>query len=153
MAAINFVDILSQTMAEAQAAGTRIVDGYEITICYFGPPPSFHPRFFVLLALLIATSAAFNRTAFSRFISSVGSASALGIYILWWTASYRMLRNYEDFAGIQALIHPEVKQFAYLCHGSPIDLAVVLSTGVCLVLMLDRLFDGEKKREGELLFS
>jgi hypothetical protein len=144
VAVINFVDIFSQM---ARDVGTRAVDGYVITACHFGPPAPFYPRFFVLVALLIATPCAFKRTALSRFISAVAAAAALAAYILWWIGSYRTLRNYEDFAGIQALINPEVKQFAYLYHGTPPDLAVTLSIAVCLVLTLDRLFDGEKKRE------
>lgn len=144
VAAINFFEILSETMVAAQAAGTRVVDGFEITICYFGPPPAFYPRFFVLVALLVVTLNAFKRTGFNRLVASIGSAVALGVYVLWWVDSYHSLGNIEDLAGIKALIDPEVKQFAYLYQGTPVDLAIALSIAVCLVLLLDRLFDGEK---------
>ena len=140
VAAINFLDIISIMAAREAHASEAARHG--IFICYFGPPPPFYPRFIVLVALLIATLGAFKKTACSRFIASIGSVVALAMYVLWWISSYRTLRNYEDFAGIQVLINPEVQQFAYLYHGTPPDLAVALSTAVCLVLMLDRLFDG-----------
>lgn len=140
-AAINLFDILSQSIAEAQAAGTHDVDGFEITVCYFGPPTPFYPRLIVLAALSISTPAAFKRSASCRLISSVGLASAMSIYVFWWLASYRQFRNVEELAGIHFLNHPEIKQFAYLYEGTSFDLAVALSTAVCLVIMLDRLFD------------
>lgn len=142
LAAVNFLDIFVQTMARpTEIRG----DGYTITFCYFGPPVPFYPRFFVLIALIVATLNAFKETVFNRFLASVGSAAALTIYLLWWLASYRTFRNYENFAGIQALIHPEVKHLAYLYYGTPLDLGIAISTVVCLVLLVDRLFDGEKK--------
>jgi hypothetical protein len=144
VAAINFLHIVSITAAEFALVQEGARHGS--TACYFGPPPPFYPRFIVLVALSIATATVFKKTTGNRFVASVGSAVALSAYVFWWLASYRIFRNFEDFAGIQALIHPDVKQFAYLCQGTPVDLAVVLSTVVCLVLMLDRLFDGEKKR-------
>ena len=144
VAAINFFEILLETIVDTQTLGDRVVDGYEITSCYFGPPPAFFPRFFVLVALLVVTLNAFKRTGFNRLVASIGSAAALGVYVLWWVDSYRSFRNFEDLAGIQALIHPHVKQFAYLYQGTPVDLAIALSIAVCLVLLLDRLFDGEK---------
>jgi hypothetical protein len=138
VAAINFVDILS-IMAE-RSAHAREAARHGISICYFGPPTPFYPRFIVLVALLIATPFAFKKTACSRFVTGIGSAVALGAYVFWWFASYYILRNYEGLADIRALIHPEVNQFAYLLHGTPPDLAVTLSIAVCLILTLDRLF-------------
>lgn len=59
---------------------------------------------------------------------SVGaSAAALAVYIRWWITSQH-----------------EVKHFAYLHYGTPIDVGITLSIAVCLVLLLGRLFDGEK---------
>ncbi|HKS10245.1 MAG TPA: hypothetical protein VJS13_11905 [Pyrinomonadaceae bacterium] len=135
VAALNFLEVFSETIAAAQAAGTHVVDGFEITVCYFGPPPAFYPRFFVLVALLVASLNVFKRTAFNRVIASLGSGVALAAYVLWWVDSYR------SFCNMRTL---QVKQFAYLYDGTPIDLGIVLSTAVCLVLLLDRLFDGEK---------
>ena len=80
-AALNFGDIFTETLAASQAAGTRIVDGYEITVCYYGPPPAFRPRFFVLLALVLATLGAFKKTVGCRVFTSVGLAGSLTIYI------------------------------------------------------------------------
>ena len=45
-ASLNFLEIFRQTMTAAAAAGTHVVDGYEITVCYFGPPASFYPRLY-----------------------------------------------------------------------------------------------------------
>ena len=143
LAAVNFFDILSQTLEPFTRSRTD--DDWTIG-CSFGPPPPFYPRFFVLVALLIATLNVFKRTAFNRFFASVGSAAGLTIYILWWMDSYRTLRNYEELAEMRALVHPEIKLFAYLHYGAPLDLAVTISTAVCLILTLDRLFDGEKFR-------
>jgi hypothetical protein len=140
LAAINFLDILSQTLAPLTRS--RRDGDFEVIVCSFGPPPPFYPRFFVLVALLVAALTVFKRTAFNRFFASVGSAAALTTYILWWMASYRTLRDYEELAEIRALIHPEIKQFAYLYHGTPLDLGIAISTAVCLVLLLDRLCDG-----------
>lgn len=144
LAAINFFDIFVQNLAETM--GTRAADGFVVTHCHFGPPASFHPRFFVLLALVVATLNVFKRTAFNRYLASVGSAGALLVYVLWWISSYHRLRNYEQSVEIRALVHPEIKQFAYLYQGTPLDLGIALSIAVCLVLLLDRLFDGEKFR-------
>lgn len=143
LAAVNFLDILSQTLTQLASRN----DGDYWTIgCTFGPPPPFYPRFFVLVALLVAALNVFKRTAFNRFFASVGSAAGLTIYILWWMDSYRRLRNYEELAEVRALVHPEIKLFAYLHYGAPLDLAVTISIAVCLILTLDRLFDGEKFR-------
>lgn len=144
LAAVNFLDILSQTIE--RSIQTRSADGFVLTACTFGPLEPFYPRFFVLVALLVATLNVFKRTVFNRFFASVGSAAGLTIYILWWMDSYRTLRNYEELAEIRALVHPEVKLFAYLHHGALLDLAVTISIAVCLILTLDRLFDGEKFR-------
>ena len=138
LAAINFLDIFVQTIL--RSLPSRAVDGFVLTACYFGPPPPYYPRFFVLVALLVAALNVFKRAAFNRFLASVGSAGALITYILWWMASYHRFRNYERLDDIKVLVHPEVRQFAYLSHGTPLDLAIVLSIAVCLVLLLDRLF-------------
>jgi hypothetical protein len=140
VAAINFFDIVSLMARDFE---TRTADGFTITACRFGPPAPFYPRFFALAALLVATPSAFKKTAGSRLVASIATAVALAFYVFWWAESYVRLRNYEYLAGIKALIDPEVKQFAYLYQGTPPDLAVALSTAVCLILLLDRLFEGE----------
>jgi hypothetical protein len=40
-ATVNFGIIFVQNWKAASASGTQIVDGYEITVCYFGPPVGF----------------------------------------------------------------------------------------------------------------
>ena len=137
LAAINYLDVLVHSIVRSMPVRTG---DFVLTACYFGPPPPLCPRFFVLLALLLAAPNAFMRTAHNRLFASIGSASALSTYVIWWINSFHTFRNYEDFAGIQALVHPEVKQFAYLYYGTPLDLAIAISTAVCLVLLLDRLF-------------
>ncbi|HKV37087.1 MAG TPA: hypothetical protein VJP89_22290 [Pyrinomonadaceae bacterium] len=97
-----------------------------------------------MAALLVATLTVFKRTTRSRLVASIGSAIALAGYVFWWAESYRTFLNFEDFAGVKVLAHPEVKHFAYLYYGTPSDLGIALSIAVCLVLLLDRLFDGEK---------
>jgi hypothetical protein len=139
VAALNFLDVLSLMFERAAAAAEAARHG--ITVCFFGPPAPFYPRFFALVALLIATPYSFKKTAGSRLVASIGSAVALGFYVFWWADSYYRLRSFEAYAGIPALIHPEVKQFAYLYQGAPPDLVVAVSTAVCLVLTLDRMFD------------
>lgn len=141
-AALNFGDVFSEHMRLARQAGTYFVDSYQITVC-FGPPPAFRPRLFVLLALLIATLGAFKKTVGGRVVSSVGLAGSLAIYISWWRASYASFLNFESYE-IKFLDSSEIRQAAYLYGASWLDLGVALSTFVCLTLVLDRLFDGEK---------
>jgi hypothetical protein len=143
-AALNFVEVFSNAMAAAQAAGTHVVDGYEITVCYFGPPASFYPRLIALGGLLIATTAAFKRTFLARSACGFGLVISLGIYIYWWLYSYRSFLNFED-ARIRFVSGTEIHQSAYLYNGTFLDLGVALSLIICLVSVLDRLLDGEKE--------
>lgn len=141
-ASLNFLEILRQTMAAAAAAGTHVVDGYEITVCYFGPPASFYPRLLVLLGLLIASVAILGRTVWCRFITAAGLTVSLGTYVYWWLHSYHVFRNFENF-----LDNGEIKQFAYLYQGTPLDVGVALSLMISLVIVLDRLIRGETSIE------
>ena len=139
-AALNFAQILSQTTKAASSAGTRVVDGYEITICYFGPPASFYPRFLIFCSLLIATVGVF-RSSFPRsMIAMFGVVGALAVYFYWWIASYRVFRNFTD-ADIAFLNNPEIKQAGYLYQGTWLDIGVAASIVVCSVLLLDRLLN------------
>jgi hypothetical protein len=142
-AAFNFAQIYSQTMKAANAAGTHIVDGYEITVCYFGPPAAFYPRLLVFGALLVA-SVGVLRPAFPRsLITLVGLTGALSAYIYWWMASYRIFRNLSH-ADIHFLNNTEIKQTAYLYQGTWLDVCVAISIVVCLVLLLDRLLKRQR---------
>src|ERR1051326_3025410 len=111
-AAVNFAIIFVQNAKAASNSGTQVVDGYEITICYFGPPISFYMRFFALAALVLATVGVFRRTFPRSIIATAGVAGALAAYVYWWFGSYRVFRNYTDY-DIRFLGNPEVKQFAY----------------------------------------
>jgi hypothetical protein len=138
-AAINFSIVFVQNAKAASNAGTRVVDGHVITICYFGPPVSFYSRFFAFAALLLAVLGIFRRT-FSRSITATaGVAGALSAYVYWWIHSYRVFRNFTDFE-IPFLNHPEIKQVAYLYNGTWFDVCVVASLVVSFVLLVDRLF-------------
>ena len=142
-ALLNFGDCFLQNAAASRAAGTFIVDGYELTICYLGPPAAFHPRFFILGAMLLAALSAFKRTPAHRVVSGTGLAGALVMYIHWWIRSYDTFQNFQ-LDQIDFLDHTEISQVAYLYGGSRLDIFIALSIVVCLVLVLDRLFDGEK---------
>ena len=139
-AVVNFWQSLAELLARYETSGTHSVDGFEITACYFGPPPGFYPRFMVMVALLIATLAAWKRIAARRFISAVCLATALGVYVCWWIDSYRFFSNLE----VRFVDDVGVRQAAYLYGGTLLDLAVVSLISVCLVIVVDRLFDGEK---------
>jgi hypothetical protein len=143
-AALNFVYIFVQTWKAASAAGTHIVDGYEITICYFGPPVGFYPRFFVFVTLLIATVGVFRRSFPRSLIAIVGVAAALSVYIYWWLQSYRVFRGFTD-VDIDFLNNPEIKQAAYLYQGTWFDVCVAASIVVCFVLLLDRLLNPQRR--------
>jgi len=143
-ATLNFVEIFSYTMAAAAAAGPHVVDGYVVISCYFGPPAAFYPRLLVLAGLLLAAPAAFPRTSLSRLICSTGLTISLCTFIYWWLDSYRIFRHLND-AEIRFLDNVEIKQSAYLYGATFLDLGVALSLTVCLVAVLDRLFDGEKE--------
>jgi hypothetical protein len=136
----DFAEIFSQAMKAANAAGTHNVDGYEITVCYFGPPVAFYPRLLVIGSLSITTVAVFKRS-FPRNTSGViGLTGALSAYIYWWIQSYRVFLNFTD-AGIHFLNNGEIRQAAYLYGGTWLDICVALSVFVCLVLLLDRLLN------------
>jgi hypothetical protein len=139
VAAWNFLDVLSLMFERAAAAAEAARHGF--TMCFFGPPAPFYPRFFALVALLVATPYSFKKTAGSRLVASIGSAVAFAAYGFWWVDSHLVFYNFEHFGGVPVLDHPHIQQFAYLYQGTPPDLAVALSTAVCLVLTLDRLFD------------
>jgi hypothetical protein len=141
-AVINFWQVLAEIFARYERLQPRSADGFEITAC-FGPPPALYPRFIVMAALLIATLAACKRIATRRFISAVCLATALGVYVCWWIDSYRIFRNFEDLQT-RFLVNVAFIQSACLYGGTFLDLAVVLLISVCLVIVLDRLFDGEK---------
>jgi hypothetical protein len=139
-AVLNFGQILSQTMRAASSAGTPVVDGYEITICYFGPPASFYPRLFICCSLLIATVGVF-RSSFPRsMLAMFGLAGAVAVYFYWWITSYRVFRNFTD-ADIAFLNNPEIKRAGYLYQGTWLDIGVAASVVVCSVLLLDRLLN------------
>ena len=142
-ALLNFWRLLAELFAQYEASRSHSVDGLEIMVCYFGPPPAFYPRLIVLVTLLIATLAAFKRIASRRFLSAVCLAIALGVYVCWWLDSYRIFRNFEELQ-IPFLASTGVRQTAYLYGGTFSDLAVALLISVCLLMVLDRLFDGEK---------
>src|ERR1700752_324100 len=90
---LNFGQTLSQTIKAASYAGTYVVDGYEITFCYFGPPASFYPRLLICGSLLIATVGVF-RSSFPRsMIAMFGLVGAVAVYFYWWIASYRVFPN------------------------------------------------------------
>jgi len=115
-AATNFVDIFSQTMKAANASGTHVVDGYEFTVCYFGPPLPFYPRFLVFGALLLATVGVVKQTFLRRVMVVVSLIGGLIVYFYWWMHSYQVFRNFTDF-NIDFLNNAEIKQVAYLYEG------------------------------------
>ena len=137
-AAVNFGIIFVENWRAARASGTHVVGEFEITVCYFGPPVGFYPRFFVLAALSIASSGVFRRTFPRSIIATLGVAAALSVYVYWWARSYRVFRTFSD-VDIRFLSHPEINQVAYLYNGTWFDIWVVVSIIVCLVLLVDRL--------------
>lgn len=140
-AATNFVDIFSQTMTAANASGTHVVDGYEITVCYFGPPLSFYPRLLVFGALLFATIGVVRQTFPRRVMVVVSLIGGLIVYVYWWMRSDQVFRNFSDF-NIDFLNNAGIKQVAYLYQGGWLDVGVAISIVVLLVLSLDRLING-----------
>lgn len=139
-AASNFGIIFVQNMKAARASGTHVIDGFAITICYFGPPVGFYARFFAFAGLLLAAVGVFRRAFPRSILATLGVAAALLAYIYWWRDSYRVFRNFTD-ADIQFLNNPEVKQVLYLYNGSWFDVSVAVSIVVCFVLLLDRLLN------------
>ncbi len=139
VAAFNFGEIFVRTMKAASAAGTYRLGGeYELTVCYFGPPLCFYPKFLIACSLLIVTVAVF-RQSFPRSVMAVtGLVVALTAYSYWWIASYRAFRNFGD-AGISFINNPEIKQAAYLYQGTWLDAGVAASVVVCSVLLLGKI--------------
>ena len=139
-AAFNFLEIFSEHMKASMNAGSRTVGDYTITACYFGPPTAFYTRFFIAVSLLVAGIGVFHRSFPRSAMTVIGLASAVGIYIFWWVASYRVLQNFSDI-HFDFLNNPEIKQAAYLYQGAWSDVSIAATAFVCLVLVLDRLFN------------
>jgi uncharacterized membrane protein len=138
--AVNFGIIFVQNWRAASASGTQVIDGFELTICYFGPPVGFYPRFFVLVALLVASIGVFRRTFPRSIIATLGVAGGFLTYVYWWLHSYRVFRNFTE-VDIPIIDNPEITQVAYLYQGTRLDLCVVAALIVCLVLLFDRLLN------------
>jgi hypothetical protein len=137
-AGYNFSLIFQETIKAANASGTHTTpDGFAITLCYFGPPIGFYPRFFVALALLLACAGVFRRGAGGKIVSLLGVAGALSAYAYWWAASYKVFEAYSDM-GIDFLNHPEISQAAYLYGGSWLDVCVAGSLPVAFTLLAER---------------
>lgn len=137
VAALNFWEILSRAMKAASMAGTHVVDGFQITVCYFGPPAAFYPRFFIFCSLLVATVGIFQSAFPRRMIATFGLLGALAVYIYWWIDSYRTFTNLTA-AGIPFLNNREIPQAAYLYGGTWIDFGLAAAVVVACVLSLDR---------------
>ena len=143
-AAINFGYVFLETMEASHASGTHVIDGFEITYCYFGPPAAFYPRLVVFVSLLVASIGLFQRTFPRSGLTLLGLTGAGLAYVYWWADSYRVFTNFEE-AGISFMNNFEVRQVAYLYNGTSFDIAIALSSIVSLVLLLDRgLFPKEK---------
>jgi hypothetical protein len=138
-AAYNFSLVFREMIKAAGAAGTHTTpDGFVVTVCYFGPPISFYPRLFVLLALLLACAGVLRGGAGGRLLSLLGVAGASASYAYWWAASYRAFKAYSG-GGIDFLNHPEISQVAYLYQGSWLDVCLAVSLLAALVLLAERL--------------
>ena len=139
-AALNFGNVLAQSIKAAGYTRTHSVDGFEVTACYFGPPVPFYPRFIVLGALFVAAFGVFHRT-FPRSLFTVGGlAAALSVYLYWWVRSYHFFRNLTN-VNIDIFNFVEIRQVAYLYDGTSFDVWIALSIFICLILSLDRLFN------------
>lgn len=136
-ATFNFAEIFFQTMKASNAAGTHVVDGYQITVCYFGPPAPFYPRLLISCSLVIAILSISRRSFPINAMTIIGSIGALVVYVYWWISSYRVFRNLSE-AGVAFLHNPQVKQTAYLYGGTSADVAIAASVLVCVVLLVER---------------
>jgi hypothetical protein len=137
-AGYNFSLILHETIKAAGASGTHITpDGFTVTVCYFGPPIGFYPRFFVLLALLVACAGVLGRGVGRKIVSSLGVAGAFSAYVYWWVASYQAFRAYSGM-GFDFMNHPEISQVAYLYEGSWLDVCLAGSLPVAFTLLAER---------------
>jgi hypothetical protein len=137
-AGYNFSLILHETIKASGASGTHTTpDGFTVTVCYFGPPIGFYPRFFVLLALLVACAGVLGRGVGGKAVSSLGVAGALSAYVYWWAASYKVFMAYSGME-IDFLNHPEISQVAYLYEGSWLDVCVAGSLLVACTLLAER---------------
>jgi hypothetical protein len=142
LSVLNFLEILSINFKEARLTGTS-VDGFTITVCRFSPPPAFFPRFWVATFLFIAIVGMLRKPPTPRILPAIGSVGALVIYLLWWLDSYRRFKNFTHL-GIDFLSDPEIRQVAYLYHGTWSDLGIAASTVVCVVLCVEKLLDNDR---------
>ena len=135
-AAMNFADIVTDTIRTRAPA--RGADGFEITVCYFGPPTAYYPRLLVMLAVLLAAFSILKITARRSAVAVLALSSAFLTYLFWWLTSYRMFRNLADW-NINFINNNEIKHVAYLRDGTWLDIAVVIAIVVCLVLTIEKL--------------
>ncbi|MBA3715886.1 MAG: hypothetical protein H0W76_26140 [Pyrinomonadaceae bacterium] len=138
-ATYNFAQIFYENFKAASASGMHTTpDGYEIPVCYFGPPVGFYPRFFVFLLLFVSCLGVFKKNMRGRIVALLGVVSALSAYIYWWIDSYKAFKSFNSF-DIDFLNHPEIRQTAYLYNGSWLDVCVAVSLLVVSILLMEKI--------------
>ena len=109
-------------------ASQRAYEQYGVIVCRFGPSRDEISRIYIELFLLIAFVGSQLKGLKNTFLSVVGLAGAVIIYILWWQYIFRLA----------ALAEAEVKSMphvAYLYGGNPLDIG--LGASIVLLVLLN----------------
>jgi hypothetical protein len=102
--------------------------GFMVTYCTFGPPTELVARFYVEVFLIVVLIAGRLKRLGSTLLSAIGLSGSVIIYIFWWQLYFRMME--ASGAGPDA-----IKNFAYLAHGTFVDLAI--AAGIALLVVLN----------------
>jgi hypothetical protein len=139
IAVLNFAQIFYENYQAHSASGTHTYpDGMQITVCYFGPPVGFYPRFFVFILLLTAFVSSLMKKLRYRIFSFLGVAGALSSYIYWWIASYIAFKSFSSYE-MDFMNSPEITQVAYLYRGNWWDIGLAVSLFVIFILQTEGL--------------
>jgi len=102
--------------------------GFTVTVCRISPPTELVARFFIELCLIVTLIASRLKRLWNTLFSIIGLSGAVIIYIFWWQLYFRMIE--ASGAGPDA-----IKNFAYLAHGTFVDLAI--ACGIALLVVLN----------------
>jgi hypothetical protein len=137
-AALNFAQTFYEILKRSGAIAKQEPAGFSaVTVCYFGPPAGFYPRFLILVLLALAVIGVLRKTSPRSLLSLMGLTGALACYGYWGLDSYRVYKNLTD-AGIDFLHNPEIRQVAYLYGGNWLDVGIAAAVVVCLALVWAR---------------
>ena len=101
--------------------------GFTISVCTFGPRAELVARFYIEISLIVALIGSRLKRLRNTLLSAIGLSGAVIMYIFWWQYIFRIMRNAETTADA-------IPNFAFLAHGTVVDLAIAVSIALLVVL-------------------